>query len=391
MARQQSKMPYIERRDNGIYYVHYYNRPKKRWDKLSLETRDEREAMQRYMAWMQQEYDLESCAIRDVPAQETVTCGQVLDYYKETRIDRDAADPYSQAHKQKWTRQHFGDLPVAQLTQDRVWEYVDKRKAGEIGRGANGPAVRVEVKQLLTAIKHAKDKHAFDKALVGLDLPKFDLPATSQPRTTWLTDAQLEAFFEACRWETDGAGHNPYRPNRMSRVYRWAVLAYYSAARREALENLTWAQVSFDSMTINLLPAGERQTSKRRVAVPITDEYAGFMRAMWNERESDLGYVLDRKSDLYHPITRAFRWAGLEWAVPHTLRHTRAVRLAQEGIDLYTICGLLGDSYRTVEKNYLHHCPHHLRRSIEQGLAGKSQVDLESLRAVNAGPSTGGM
>lgn len=377
--------PYVEMRNNGVYYVYYYNKAKRRWDKESLHTDDMKVAMGRFQVWLAKAYNFELGARVDGDLPNEVTCGQVLDYYKENKIDREAADPYSLTHKQKWTREFFGNLPVAKLNQNKFWEYVDKRKAGLIGRGAKGPAVRVELKQLLTAIQYAQDKHAFDKALLDVAIPKLDLPPASQPRDAWFTQQQLHQLFETCKWETDRGGSNPSIPNRMSRTYRWAVLAYYTAARREALENLTWSQVRFDTMTINLLPTGERQTSKRRVPVPITSEYASFMREMWGQRESDMGYVLDRPADLYYPITRALRWADLSWATPHALRHTRAVHLAQAGVSLYTIAGLLGDTVKTVEKNYLHHCPDHIRRAIEAGQED-AVVDLESIRDVSAGP-----
>jgi integrase len=49
---------------------------------------------------------------------------------------------------------------------------------------------------------------------------------------------------------------------------------------------------------------------------------------------------------------------------PHTLRHTWATLAARAGVDLYAIAGVLGDTLSTVEKNYLHHAPDHLRGAI---------------------------
>jgi integrase len=49
---------------------------------------------------------------------------------------------------------------------------------------------------------------------------------------------------------------------------------------------------------------------------------------------------------------------------PHTFRHTWATWAAQRGVPLFEIAGMLGDTMKTVEKNYAHHHPDHLRGAV---------------------------
>ena len=49
--------------------------------------------------------------------------------------------------------------------------------------------------------------------------------------------------------------------------------------------------------------------------------------------------------------------AGLKDVSPHTLRHTRATWLMQQGVDLWQAAGHLGMSPGVLQKTYGHHHP----------------------------------
>jgi integrase len=49
--------------------------------------------------------------------------------------------------------------------------------------------------------------------------------------------------------------------------------------------------------------------------------------------------------------------------VPHTLRHTAATWLMQNGCDLWEAAGFLGMKPETLQRVYGHHHPHHLERA----------------------------
>jgi len=52
-------------------------------------------------------------------------------------------------------------------------------------------------------------------------------------------------------------------------------------------------------------------------------------------------------------------------ANPHILRHSRATHLLQDGVSIYDVARLLGDSVQTIERVYGHHSPDYLAEAIK--------------------------
>ena len=69
----------------------------------------------------------------------------------------------------------------------------------------------------------------------------------------------------------------------------------------------------------------------------------------------------------------------------HDLRHTFASRLAQKGLDIYTISKLLGHKDIRMTQRYAHHCPESLRVGIQLLEAGHNSVTIgETLSVLNS-------
>lgn len=68
-------------------------------------------------------------------------------------------------------------------------------------------------------------------------------------------------------------------------------------------------------------------------------------------------------------IKKAFRRAairaGLPDVTPHVLRHSVATWLAEDGVPLADIAGMLGNSEKMVEKVYAKYTPGYLSRAIK--------------------------
>ena len=84
-----------------------------------------------------------------------------------------------------------------------------------------------------------------------------------------------------------------------------------------------------------------------------------------NKIRSISGKVFDiDASELRHAWDKTTEKAKVEDAHFHDCRHTFCMRLAQQGIDLYTMKTLSGhESIKTTER-YAHHCPSSLRPSV---------------------------
>ncbi len=72
----------------------------------------------------------------------------------------------------------------------------------------------------------------------------------------------------------------------------------------------------------------------------------------------------DRVESIKHGFRDAAARAGLTDVTPHTLRHTAATWMAQKGVPLWEVAGMLGHSDAAmVAETYGHHSPDHLRKA----------------------------
>lgn len=138
-------------------------------------------------------------------------------------------------------------------------------------------------------------------------------------------------------------------------------LSMWSGLRWEELAGLHGAAVAWLRGTVHVAtvrtPARDRpypKSDKSRRTVPVPPWVIESMSALLAGRGRDERVFVDRKGQalkyttwLWH-FRRACELAGVDYAPPHTLRHTAASWLAEAGVDQYRIQELLGhESLRT--------------------------------------------
>jgi integrase len=255
----------------------------------------------------------------------------------------------------------LGEYDVRELTPDVIRSYRDKRKAGKVnGYTAGDSTLRRELNCLVAAINHAV-RH---RRLPLADVPHIDLPEAPPPKDLWLAEDELTVLIDAAS--------KVYSTDRLSRVYRFVVLAAETAARKTSIVRLRWSQVDLKAGLIHFQNDGNARTKKRRVPVPMSDLARQVLERAWNERTQD-EWVMDNPYSIQHHFdavkAKAAGMAGQNgqkyFAVtPHTLRHTWATHAARAGVPLFEIAGVLGDTLATVMRVYAHHCPDHLRGAV---------------------------
>lgn len=157
----------------------------------------------------------------------------------------------------------------------------------------------------------------------------------------------------------DGAG----RPH----VKLFMKLAVATGARLNALLDLTWDRVDFDRGLITLNPADRVQTSKYRAAVPMNAQ----IRAALEEAKTGAlsPYVIEFGRGKVGSIKKGFAAAcarsGIT-AMPHMLRHSAAVWMAEDRIPVFQIAQFLGHSdSRITERVYAWFSPDFLSTAAE--------------------------
>jgi integrase len=123
-------------------------------------------------------------------------------------------------------------------------------------------------------------------------------------------------------------------------------LAYATAGRASALLGLTWDRCDFERGKINLEDPTVVIPHKGRAIVPMT----AALRAALTEahRGSLTPFVIEwggkRVASVKRGIKAAGARAGLGNVAPHMLRHSAAVRMAEDGVPMEEIAQYLGHS-----------------------------------------------
>lgn len=279
-------------------------------------------------------------------ADSSINTEELLSAYLKTRSGKPGQERLRWAHKQ--LNLHLGPRPVDALGMADFDNYAQLRYEA----GVSASTVRTELQALRAALRW----HMGEKA------PKVGLPPKPVARDRWLTREEADQLLAACRH---------------SHVRLFVMLALHTAARAGAILALEWSRVDLDRNQIDYRTPGEVSTRKRKVPVPINDALRPELVAA--KAKSAGRYVIefggDRVGSVRHGIDTAAQKAGLGGDItPHVFRHTAATWMAQSGVPLWEIAGLLGHSDATmVAKVYAHHCPTHLRRAAD-ALAGPTHA-----------------
>jgi integrase len=367
-------LPYPKQADNGFWYVHWsVGRRSKR---ESLGTKEKDEALARFAQWVL----LDGSKKDGIGAEEVeYTVNDVWLVYTERHVNSDKVMPNGRdtiGYAWKNLQPHFGHLLVPQVDQEQVDDYAAGRahvkRPGrpllKLGRKAAPATIRREVATLFAALHYcAKGNGKLYPASLIEDVT---LPADSPPRDRWLSMAEVQRLLDAAASMRRGE-------KRLTRGERFLWLALFTAGRKEAIFDLTWDRVDFETKTIHLNVPGRRITKKRRADVTIAAQLMPILKRAHNERISDL--VLDNKASIWATVQHIAIKAGFsEQKVakgkppkgtgisPHVLRHTAATHMARRGVPLWKIANILGNTLAMTERVYAKWVPENPAGTVDQ-------------------------
>lgn len=333
-----STVPKLKLSDTGVWYVHWTEG--RRSCRTSTRTRDLAAAKAFLGQWLLMEQDAPAAVA-------SFTCAEIWTAYSERHLSKKPASTQSSATSiGKRLTAFFGDKPVLTIRQDDFDAYELARTRGRVGRPSKPATVWHELTMLQASWSWAAKAKLISAGSIPRDLVK---PAPSGPRVRWLTEAEIDAVLAAVR-----------QGPRLSRVERFVWLALETAARKTAIVELTWSQVDFDGRVIHYLADGAAQTSKRRASVPISDRLLPVLRRAWAERRDEL--VIGRASagEDVDPRARLMTLAaaaGVPGCTPHVFRHTAATHMLRNGVPIWIVAKILGNTVAQVEQTYGHHIP----------------------------------
>ena len=237
------------------------------------------------------------------------------------------------AHKP--LEKHLGSRPARGVGAEQTREYTAARLAEGVSEGT----IRTELSALRAALRWA----------LAADAPKIVLPPASAPRERWLTPAEVGRVLAACS---------------RAHVKLFVLTALHTAARSGAILSLTWDRVDLENRLIDFRDPGRAATRKRRARTPINDALLPALVAARTAAQT--GHVIEFSGSPVGSVKHAIRdtaaRAGVPGVTPHVFRHTAATWMAQRGVSLWDIAGMLGHSdTKMVADTYGHHSPEHLR------------------------------
>lgn len=351
MPRDRRNIPWLAKR-NEVYYANWYEPPHEingvkqrgRTRTLSLHTGDDAKAAAAFASFLGQGQSLFASGVETIG----LTVAKLLDQYELEHVNVKVADKTRQLNAMVHLRAFFGSTQVKDIDIPASRGYAAARRAGAIGGGrrhsgdrakGSDSTIRRELNVLVAAISHARKW----KRLNGAD-PVVELTEGAPPDDAkWLTRDEVKALHATAT----GA------------IKDFVTLAYYTAARRAAIETLRVDQVNLATGRINFRPAGAAVTKKRRALQAIHPATKTTLERL--VREAQDGWLFGPSVDFYRAYREAARAAGIEdeRAHPHVLRHSRATHLLMDGRPPYAVAQLLGDTLTTVLRVYGHHCPDH--------------------------------
>lgn len=344
MARPARKVPWLDTRENGVYYVFWHNEQTGRTDRYSLRTKDPEEATASYVTFLSAGKDM----VR--PRDADITVSQALDDYEREHVNEKVVDKVRQQTAIRHLKAHFGSAPMRTIDEDASRRYRDARLAGEIGGGKRRQAmnlrkavpstIRRELVVLISAANHARRK----KRLKADDMPVIELPPHSVEEAEWLRENELKLAIDTA-------------PDRLKKFIK---ILYYTGARRRAIEYLPIDQIDFEIRQIDLHRKGDPRTKKRKPIVPLFKEIEPDLISLVAEARAAGRKTLFGR-DMFYDYNEHFKNIGLDHkAYPHIMRHTRASHMLRASIGTWKVAKLLGDTEATVVKTYGHLIPEDL-------------------------------
>ncbi|WP_243312357.1 tyrosine-type recombinase/integrase [Fundidesulfovibrio agrisoli] len=261
-----------------------------------------------------------------------------------------------------WISPVIGAKPlkdVAPIHLERI-----KRNVLDAGRAPRSAAyVLAVIRQLFN---FARDHDLFSGTSPAA---KVSAPKADNRRTRFLTAEEAEQLLTALKKRSLG-------------VHDMALLSLYAGLRAGEVFSLAWPDVDFDCGVLTLRDTKSGKTRQ----VPMTDA----VRAMLSERKpaangnplvfpSETGVKVGQISQTF---TKVVSDLGLndeivdsrQKVVFHTLRHTFASWLVQNGVPLITVGRLLGHSTTAMTERYSHLAPDHFKQALDTLESHKKQA-----------------
>lgn len=309
---------------------------------------------------------------RVIEARENITLAQVWEkYLPVAQANKAAHTAYTEeAAYRLWLSPTLADKPLRDIKPIHLERI--KKTMTEAGRSAQ--TVRHVLAALRQAFNFAK-RHGIYAGDNPVSLVK--KPMTDSRRLRFLTHDEADRLLAALA-------------KRESNVHDMALLALHCGLRAGEIFSLTWGDVDMER---GVLILRDTKSGKTRAAY-MTEAVAAMLAGMERRGHNDLVFLsanggrIVQISETFNRVVAALGFNNgvtdpRQKVVFHTLRHTFASWLVEQGIDLYSVKELMGHGTLAMTERYSHLSPDKLRRAIKtlEASLGKHQGKVMPISA----------
>lgn len=196
---------------------------------------------------------------------------------------------------------------------------------------------------------------------MGYQVPEVEFPSIKIPKgkLRYLSFDEEKRLLKAIdpRREVKGLSRYGERPEQtqqeMQDLYDFIVILLDTGARHTEMATLVWQRVDVKERTISLW----RPKVKNESILYMTDRVYEILSRRIRQRVGDFVFTNrsgEARGYVASTFRRAFGRAGLSDCSVHTLRHTHATRLIQNGLSLYEVKEILGHADIRTTMRYAH-------------------------------------
>ena len=196
---------------------------------------------------------------------------------------------------------------------------------------------------------------------LGYQVNTLEFPSVKVPKLPlrYLSEQEEYRLLIELAPDREGAGMKPMAmrgdelKQQMQDSYDLVVLLLDTGARYSEIANIEWSRLDLDSKTINLW----RQKVQNETVLFMTDRVFDIVSRRFQNKNSDFVFINrdgDARGYCTQSIRKAIVRAGIKNCRVHTLRHTHASKLIQNGMSVYEVKEILGHSDIKTTMRYAH-------------------------------------
>jgi integrase len=333
---------------------------------LELEVAKAEQALKNYIAMkyspQRKEQDIEKIPIADV-------LSIFIDDRPDLYVDNVNAPKY--LGRVKRLNDFWGAKMLSEVTGPNCRAYQKHR--------GNAGGARRDLEDFRAAIAHHADE-GLHRGIV-----KIKLPRKGPRRDRWLTRSEAARLIWVClrTRETQTVHRGPKKGAKiltdkrpLRHLARFIIIGLYSGTRAGAIASASpivaigRSFVDLDRGVYYRRARGKLETNKRQPPMPIPPRLLAHLRR-WKHRKLIARSFVEFNGEEVTSVKTAFKRAAAladlgPGVSPHTLRHTAATWLMQNGTDPWQAAGYLGMSVKTLIEVYGHHHPDHLKDAVSK-------------------------